>query len=217
MVFSALDKVQLSLADPGPGQATLAPGSLVVVGASALGLKDIHDSPVEFGDAWASFPRGSTRSGSHHTHLEIPLWADTLAVILCFGGIWMFNLARGRSIGYSLMWGAGSVAILIGAAWATYLSQQWLIDYSTSTAIWIASYLTGLGVRLGVEESGKREIRKAFGTYLAPTLVDQIADNPGELTLGGETKHLTVMFADLRGFTGISEQYRDRPQELTSW
>lgn len=217
LVFSALDKVQrVSLADLGSGQATLAPGSLVVVGASALGLKDIHDSPVELATPGPLFHGAALVQAVTDTHLEIPLWADTLAVILCFvGGIWMFNLARGRSIGYSLMWGAGSVAILIGAAWATYLSQQWLIDYSTSTAIWIASYLTGLGVRLGVEESGKREIRKAFGTYLAPTLVDQIADNPGELTLGGETKHLTVMFADLRGFTGISEQYRDRPQELT--
>jgi adenylate cyclase len=61
----------------------------------------------------------------------------------------------------------------------------------------------------------KKQIKSAFGKYLDPSVVDQVTDDPGRLSLGGEALTLTVLFSDIRGFTGISE--RLGPVELVAF
>jgi adenylate cyclase len=56
-------------------------------------------------------------------------------------------------------------------------------------------------------------VRRAFGQYLAPALVERLAEDPNALALGGETREITIHFCDIRGFTTISEGLD--PQELT--
>jgi class 3 adenylate cyclase/CHASE2 domain-containing sensor protein len=58
--------------------------------------------------------------------------------------------------------------------------------------------------RFLVEERRQRVVRRAFGHYLPPMLVDCIADEDLDLTLGGDTRDVTIMFADLSGFTALS-------------
>jgi adenylate cyclase len=53
----------------------------------------------------------------------------------------------------------------------------------------------------------KQQIKKQFGTYLSPALVEKLQKNPELLRLGGETRELSIMFTDVRGFTTISEHY----------
>jgi adenylate cyclase len=62
----------------------------------------------------------------------------------------------------------------------------------------------------------RAHIRSAFGQYLAPSLVEQLAQSPDKLVLGGEERDMTILFSDVRGFTAISEVYKDDPQGLTS-
>ena len=62
----------------------------------------------------------------------------------------------------------------------------------------------------------KQQIKKQFGTYLSPDMVSILQKKPELLRLGGETKNLTIMFSDIRGFTPISEQYKTDPQGLTT-
>ena len=62
----------------------------------------------------------------------------------------------------------------------------------------------------------KQQIKKQFGTYLSPAMVLMLQKNPELLKLGGETKELSILFADIRGFTPISEQYKTDPQGLTA-
>ncbi len=66
------------------------------------------------------------------------------------------------------------------------------------------------------EQAQRRQIRSAFGQYLSPTLVEQLAQSPEKLVLGGEARDMTIMFSDVRGFTTISEIYKDDPQGLTA-
>ncbi len=65
-----------------------------------------------------------------------------------------------------------------------------------------------------VDRDGRR-IRSAFRQYLAPEMVKVLAAHPQRLRLGGELRHMTIMFCDLRGFTAISERYKSSPQALT--
>ena len=62
----------------------------------------------------------------------------------------------------------------------------------------------------------RREIKSAFSQYLSPALVNRISRAPGLLKLGGEQKELSILFADLRGFTTVSESFKDNPATLTS-
>jgi len=62
----------------------------------------------------------------------------------------------------------------------------------------------------------KMEIKRQFGTYVSPALVKKLQNDPSLLRLGGETKRLTFLFSDIRGFTPISEKYQKNPQGLTT-
>src|SRR6202035_1395870 len=61
------------------------------------------------------------------------------------------------------------------------------------------------------EESQRRQIRSAFGQYLSPALVEQLATDPSRLKLGGEHRNMTFLFCDIRSFTAISERYKSDP------
>ncbi|MGE4219201.1 MAG: adenylate/guanylate cyclase domain-containing protein, partial [Alphaproteobacteria bacterium] len=65
------------------------------------------------------------------------------------------------------------------------------------------------------EAAEKKQVRGAFSQYLSPALVEQLAENPDQLKLGGETKTMTMLFCDVRGFTSISETYKSNPVGLT--
>ena len=66
------------------------------------------------------------------------------------------------------------------------------------------------------EQAQRRQIRSAFGQYLSPALVEQLAQSPEKLVLGGEEREMTIMFSDVRGFTTISKSYKSDPQGLTA-
>ncbi len=62
-----------------------------------------------------------------------------------------------------------------------------------------------LGYRFAVADKDKRRLRSSFGLYLAPSVVDELADSGAPPTLGGETRELSAFFSDIAGFTSISE------------
>ena len=66
-----------------------------------------------------------------------------------------------------------------------------------------------------MQERSAREIRAAFSHYIHPDLVRTLAAHPEQLVLGGETRRMSFLFADVRGFTTIAEQFKNDPQGLT--
>jgi class 3 adenylate cyclase len=77
------------------------------------------------------------------------------------------------------------------------------------------TFLSAEGVSYMQSEVERQQVRGAFKQYLAPALVDELAAHPERLSLGGELRTMTVMFSDIRGFTSISESFKDDPQGLT--
>jgi len=61
----------------------------------------------------------------------------------------------------------------------------------------------------------KQQIKKQFQSYLSKALVEKLQKNPELLKLGGDSRELSIMFTDVRGFTSISEHYGDNVQGLT--
>lgn len=73
-------------------------------------------------------------------------------------------------------------------------------------------FLATVASKYIIEERSKKFIRGAFSKYLAPSVVDQMLKDPAKLQLGGETRRLTIMMSDLRGFTAMAE--RMKPAEV---
>ncbi len=78
----------------------------------------------------------------------------------------------------------------------------------------LLSYLGSTAYVSIVEGRERRFIQGAFGKYVPPAVVDEIAQNPGALRLGGQKRSITVLFSDLAGFTSLSETME--PEELLS-
>jgi adenylate cyclase len=76
-------------------------------------------------------------------------------------------------------------------------------------------YFHAYTVKFVTELNAKLQIKKQFGTYLSPALVEKLQKNPELLKLGGESRELSIMFTDVRGFTSISEHYGKNVQGLT--
>ena len=61
--------------------------------------------------------------------------------------------------------------------------------------------------QFSLTERNRQELRRAFGYYVAPELLTRIERNADQLKLGGEAREITVMFADMRGFTAFTEAH----------
>jgi adenylate cyclase len=83
-----------------------------------------------------------------------------------------------------------------------------------SVAVALAAMIVSYLIRLLVEERRRRRVQHAFGHYLAPSIVDQLVDSERPLRLGGERREITVMFADLSGFTALADKVS--AEELTA-
>ncbi len=68
--------------------------------------------------------------------------------------------------------------------------------------------------RFVIEDRDRRRIAQAFQRYLSPTLVERLAADPSALRLGGESRRVTVMFADIVGYTALTERLAAHPERL---
>ena len=138
-----------------------------------------------------------------------------LAVTIIFG---LAIIALGPIVGALMMLvlGAAVAAILAAGSWYFFAEQRILIDATYPLLATFLIYLMLIFINYFREQMQRRRIRSAFGQYLAPALVEQLANSNEKLVLGGEDRDMTIMFSDIRGFTTISEIYKDDPQGLTS-
>src|SRR5262249_26357456 len=118
--------------------------------------------------------------------------------------------------GLLLLFGGTIIALLIGASWYFFSQERLLFDFTFPLLSSSLIYLTLVFTNFVKEQAQRRQIRSAFGQYLSPALVEQLAQSPEKLVLGGEEREMTIMFSDVRGFTTISEIFKDDPQGLTA-
>ena len=107
------------------------------------------------------------------------------------------------------------IAGLIGLSLYLFVEHNLLIDFTYPLISSWLIYLVLTFVNYFREQKQRRQIRSAFGYYLSPHMVEQLARSPEKLVLGGEERRMTILFSDVRGFTTIAEHYKDDPQGLT--
>ena len=172
----------------------------------AASAPDKHNIPGVFLHAMAAEAVLSDR-------LTVPAPSELSAAVAGAAAI------AGAAVGFLLtpLLAVGAAGLIAAALWAGEIALLgvglWLPVGTGVLAVAGASIVAYL-VRFVLEEGKRRRIQKAFGYYLAPALVDRMVDTAEDLRLGGETRDVTVMFADLSGFTALSGLVG--PEELVS-
>ncbi|MFZ0610298.1 MAG: adenylate/guanylate cyclase domain-containing protein [Xanthobacteraceae bacterium] len=191
-------------------------GRLVLIGTSAIGLLDLKTTPVE-----AAMPGvevhaqilESVLSKSLLVNPDYAIGAElSLAVLI---GLAIIIAAPMLSPTVVVFLGAAVIAGLIGLSFYLFAENDLLIDFTYPLISSWLIYLVLTFVNYFREQKQRQQIRSAFGFYLSPHMVEQLAASPEKLVLGGEERRMTILFSDVRGFTTISEHYKDDPQGLT--
>ena len=190
---------------------------LILIGTSAVGLLDVKTTPIDPVMPGVEVHAQVLESALTRAVLSQPNYA--IAAELCAAlvlGILVIAFAPGFGPVALVVVGALFATLLIGTSWYFYMQHRLLIDFTYPLLSTTAIYLTLIFASFVREQAQRRQIRSAFSQYLSPALVEQLAQSPEKLVLGGEEREMTIMFSDVRGFTTISESYKSDPQGLTT-
>ena len=192
-------------------------GKLVLIGTSAVGLNDNKTTPVSPVMPGVEIHAQVIESALTRAVLSQPNYG--IAVEFCAAILFgVLVIAFAPLFGPITLVAVGALfaTLLIGTSWYFYTQQRLLIDFTYPLLSTTSIYLTLIFTSFVREQAQRRQIRSAFGQYLSPALVEQLAQSPEKLVLGGEEREMTIMFSDMRGFTSISESYKNDPQGLTA-
>ncbi|MEE1655514.1 adenylate/guanylate cyclase domain-containing protein [Microvirga sp. CF3062] len=192
-------------------------GKMVLIGTSAAGLLDLKVTPVHpalpgvelHAQLLESALTGSTLSRPTYTAFVEIVLATLLSLIL-------ITVVPRVNAGTLFVLGGTTAAVTLGMSWYCFSFLNLLLDYTFPLISSLLVYAVLVFTNYVTVSADRYRIRSAFSQYLSPDLVEQLAQSPEKLTLGGEQRVLTVLFSDIRGFTAISELYKDDPQGLTT-
>ena len=192
-------------------------GRIMLVGTSAPGLLDLRATPVDAAVPGIDIHAQVIETLLTGRFLERPDYALALEelVLLAFGLMLAFALPRVSATASAAI-GFLTIGLILIGGWAAFRYGNLLLDPSYPALVLGSLTAIITFYTYHSAEAQRSQIRHAFGQYLAPALVEQLAQTPEKLVLGGEEREMTILFSDVRGFTAISELYKDDPQGLTS-
>lgn len=191
-------------------------GKIVFVGASAVGLHDLVATPVQDRELGVNLHARAAEQMLLGEFLTRPDWAAGLerTLVLVFGAILLLALPRLGAVKGAVL-GVVLAAATLGGSWLAFTRARFLLDPTWPLLAILGVYLAVTVLTFYLEERRRRHIHRAFDHYLSPELVRRIAADPRQLELGGEEREMTVMFADIRSFSSLSE--RLSPAEITQF
>jgi adenylate cyclase len=198
-----------------PELKALLQGKVAIIAANNAGNSDRHFTPYsrytpDFLDAKADQMAGgeihaniveTILSGRYPRALPAAVEIAYIGVLLALAA-WLFlewSVGGGAALG---------VAMIVVAAVPAFFAFQrdWVLPVAELQTGIAAAFLMTLGLRLTGEERERSRMREMFGRYVSDEVVDVLLADDRKLDLAGESKVVTVLFSDIRGFTTISEK-----------
>ena len=191
-------------------------GKVVLVGVTAEGIQPLVPTPMGQKtphDIQASALQTIVAGKS----IARPMYADLVEI----GVVLLVSLLIILSVYYlPVIWSAVvfvlSLSALTYSVLSFWLSSLLLFDLTFPIISFILVFSHTSFNNFYIQFKLRQQIKKQFGTYLSPDMVEELQKNPELLKLGGDRKELSFLFADIVGFTPISESYmkNDDPEGL---
>ncbi len=181
-------------------------GKVVLVGTSAVGLRDLRATPVNAAIPGVEIHAQLLNSILGQDFLSRPNFALglELTAALLFGMLVIVTVPRASAL-TSLPIIVAVLAATGGTSWYLFGVRSLLIDASFPILCTAALFTILIYGNFSRAEAQRRQVRTAFGQYLAPALVERLVDDPTKLELGGEQREMTFLFTDIAGFTAFAE------------
>lgn len=178
---------------------------VVIVGATAEGIKDIFTTPFSSGEI--SGPEvHANLVNAFRAHRSIERAPRYVTVLLVISAAAVVGVAGAF---LNAWWTSAVVAVAaLIFAWqsvAMFARGTW-IPVTVPALTLVLAYVGDLAWKYFVEGREKRQVKKLFSRYVSKDVYEQLVANPSLAALGGARRHMTVLFSDIRGFTTMSEK-----------
>lgn len=191
-------------------------GRTVIIAPTAAGTTTMVATPT--GEQYSFIPAAITlQTMIDGDQITRPWWGN-IAELSATAIIGLLLVVFARFTPY---WVVGGTILVFagGAVYAPYYAWTTKLFLIDGTMPLITTVITGFHAvfnRFVLEFFQKQQIKKQFGTYVNPTVVEQLQKDPSLIRLGGEEKMLTCVMTDMRNFTGLGESYGADVQGFTA-
>ena len=191
-------------------------GKITIVGTSASGLFDLRSNAIEQNVPGVTIVAQFVQQIFSNTFLKRRDWLLGLEFLagLVISVLMTIIIQRNGPVGGLAVFALGNGSVVY-ASYYFFINHQYLVDPISPLVICLVVYLVITFFNFLFTELERSKVRTAFSQYLAPAMVEKLAQSSESLVLGGERKEMTFLFSDIRGFTAISEKYQKDPEGLT--
>jgi class 3 adenylate cyclase/CHASE2 domain-containing sensor protein len=197
---SALDLLEGTLT---PEQKTALKGALVIIGSTSLGYYDHYPTPFTPNAPGAEFHCNVVDNLLHDDFIRDIPRAYFLPAIIAL--IWLPMLLQAVSpMAGAIVASSVMLGWWILGYWG--FRHQYYFELIAPTVALVGAFVGQTVHRVRVEGAEKKAIKSLFGQFVAPEVVEDLANNPEKARLGGEKRDMTILFLDIAHFTTISEK-----------
>jgi adenylate cyclase len=190
-------------------------GRHVLIGSSAFGLWDIRATPLGYSLPGVEIQAQTVDALESANILHRPIFMSGLEIaITALAGLFLILMMGHIGARWTLLLNLLVIAVLGLVSWEAFVSHDWLIDASYPAIATTILYLAMVYAGHARSESRRQGLTTAFKKYLSPILVERMSRDGAKVDLGGELRKATILFADLNGFTALSERLQHEPQRL---
>ena len=191
-------------------------GKILIVGTSAPGLFDLRSTPLESNVPGVNIIANLTDQILSGQFLNRPDWIFGLEIVtgLILALLITLFIQFLGPIGGLIIFILGNFISILGSFYI-FENHSYLVDPISPLVICLICYLVVTFFNFLFTELERSKVRNAFSQYMSPVMVEKLANSSESLKLGGERREMTFLFSDIRGFTSISEKYKDDPEALT--
>jgi adenylate cyclase len=182
-------------------------GKLVLVGSTAQGQYDLRATPIQSVYPGVEVHANVLRGILTQRFPRNPSWAEgaNFTLMLVTGLLLALLLPRLRPLPLTAVT-LGLAAVLVAANVLVWSWYQWVLPVAVPLLMVLALGTANMAHGFLFAERSRRQLKDMFGQYVPPELVEEMAANPDSAaSMAGERRDMTVLFADIRGFTAISE------------
>ena len=187
-------------------------GSIVIVGTSAAGIANPVATAI--GPVWPQDLQAAVIGTMiNKVNIKRPDWAEgaeTISLILL--SLTLLFLSRWVYVGMAM--GVIMIVAVVPLSNLFYTHNLWLLDGTLLVAGLTLVMLHAYGIKFVSEYLQKQRIKKQFGGYASPMVVEMLQKNP-DIIKQGIKKEVSICFSDLRGFTPLGESFGNDVKGLT--